>query len=168
MLPLAKEWIDGADDARSPADLDPKAAASLDRITAAINAGWDFNSGAWRHGPVAALLSQHIRVDDFAEDNPSQSTSLAYPEQTFYGTVTSIATTATGSVDGTAPPVPSPPEEGGGPKAVLVTSRVDNHALTLKPEMTGKAKIYCGPRRLIDLMTRRLARYVRVEFWSWW
>jgi putative peptide zinc metalloprotease protein len=92
----------------------------------------------------------------------------AYPEQTFYGEVTSIATTATSSLEGSAPPVPAPPEEGAGPKAVLVTSEVDNRARALKPEMTGKAKIYCGPRRLIDLMTRRLARYVRVEFWSWW
>ena len=25
-----------------------------------------------------------------------------------------------------------------------------------------------GKRRILDLMTRRLARYVRVEFWSWW
>lgn len=26
----------------------------------------------------------------------------------------------------------------------------------------------CGERRLIDLMTRRLVRYIRVEFWAWW
>ena len=38
----------------------------------------------------------------------------------------------------------------------------------LKPEMTGKAKIYCGDRSIFDLITRRLARTVRVEFWSWW
>ena len=59
-------------------------------ITAAINAGWDFTSGAWRHGPVASVLSQHIRVDDFAENNPTQSTSLAYPEQTFNSLIGSI------------------------------------------------------------------------------
>jgi hypothetical protein len=34
--------------------------------------------------------------------------------------------------------------------------------------MTGKAKIVCGRRSLFNLMTRRLARAVRVEFWSWW
>jgi outer membrane lipase/esterase len=59
-------------------------------ITAAINAGWDFTSGAWRHGPVASVLSQHIRVDDFAESQPTQSTSLAYPEQTFNSLIGSL------------------------------------------------------------------------------
>jgi hypothetical protein len=34
--------------------------------------------------------------------------------------------------------------------------------------MTGTAKIYCGERRTAALMTRRLARSFRVEFWSWW
>jgi len=51
---------------------------------------------------------------------------------------------------------------------VLVTSEIENASLLLKPEMTGKAKIYCGPQPLFQLMTRRLARVVRVEFWSWW
>jgi hypothetical protein len=31
--------------------------------------------------------------------------------------------------------------------------------------MTGNAKIYCGKRPLIELLTRRLVRYVRTEFW---
>jgi hypothetical protein len=26
--------------------------------------------------------------------------------------------------------------------------------------------IYCGERRIIDLMTRRLVRWVRTEFWA--
>jgi hypothetical protein len=30
------------------------------------------------------------------------------------------------------------------------------------------AKICCGQRRIIDLITRRLSRTFRVEFWSWW
>ncbi len=34
--------------------------------------------------------------------------------------------------------------------------------------MTGTAKIHCGERRTITLFTRRLVRYLRVEFWSWW
>jgi len=95
----------------------------------------------------------------------------AYPHETFYGEVTSIATTATGHPDGNVTltaVTPSPVDEGGGPRAVLVTSQIGNGSQLLKPEMTGKAKIYCGQRRIIDLMTRRLARYVRVEFWSWW
>ncbi len=40
--------------------------------------------------------------------------------------------------------------------------------LLLKPQMTGTAKIHCGERRVIALLSRRLVRYLRVEFWSWW
>jgi hypothetical protein len=49
-----------------------------------------------------------------------------------------------------------------------VTTALENPDLLLRPEMTGTAKIYCGQRRLFDVLTRRLARYLRVEFWSWW
>ena len=35
-------------------------------------------------------------------------------------------------------------------------------------EMTGNAEVYGGERRLTELVTRRLARYVWVEFWSRW
>ena len=51
---------------------------------------------------------------------------------------------------------------------MLVTTQLDNAAGLLKPEMTGNAKIYCGKQRAIDLLTRRIVRYLRVEFWSWW
>jgi len=59
-------------------------------ISAGINAGWDFISGNWRHGPVASLLSQHIQVDGFNENNPTQSTSLAYQDQTFNSLIGSV------------------------------------------------------------------------------
>jgi hypothetical protein len=55
-----------------------------------------------------------------------------------------------------------------GPRTILVTTEIANGSLMLKPGMTGEAKITCGTRRLIDLVTRRLARTVKVEFWSWW
>ena len=50
-------------------------------IAAGVQGGWNFGDGALRQGPVLSLLSQTIRVDDFAEDDASLSTSLAYPEQ---------------------------------------------------------------------------------------
>jgi len=49
----------------------------------------------------------------------------------------------------------------------LITTQIDNHSLLLKPEMTGQAKILCGRRRALDLVTRRLAHTIKVEFWSW-
>jgi outer membrane lipase/esterase len=73
-----------------PATRTHHGSADGSNVTAAVNGGWDFHSGAWRHGPVASLLSQHIRVDDFAENNPTQSTSLAYPEQTFNSLIGSV------------------------------------------------------------------------------
>ncbi len=96
----------------------------------------------------------------------------AYPEQTFAGTVTSIATAVTGNsraptVSG-ASTATTPQSTTEGERTVLVTTRLDNTSHFLKPEMTGKAKIYCGGRSIFDLITRRLARTVRVEFWSWW
>jgi hypothetical protein len=36
----------------------------------------------------------------------------------------------------------------------------------LKPEMTGVAKIYCGDRRIVDVVTRRLRSWIRTEFWD--
>jgi hypothetical protein len=50
----------------------------------------------------------------------------------------------------------------------MVITQLDNAEHLLKPEMTGNAKIYCGEQRLLDLVTRRLVRFIRVEFWSWW
>jgi multidrug efflux pump subunit AcrA (membrane-fusion protein) len=80
----------------------------------------------------------------------------AYPEKSFYGKITSVATTAIKGDNG------QPTRE------VLVITEIANDAFLLKPEMTGNAKIYCGKRRIIDLLTRRFVRYIRVEFWSWW
>jgi multidrug resistance efflux pump len=100
----------------------------------------------------------------------------AYPERTFYGKVTAIATVAQVSssssasaltqAQGNAPATIT--RSAVAPKTVAITTEIDNPSLLLKPEMTGQAKISCGQRRLLDVMTRRVARTVKVEFWSWW
>jgi hypothetical protein len=38
----------------------------------------------------------------------------------------------------------------------------------LAPGLTGYARISTGERRLIDIVTRRVRRYFRIEFWSLW
>jgi multidrug resistance efflux pump len=81
----------------------------------------------------------------------------AFPEKSFLGRVSAIAPAAAKDAD-----------ESGQGKVVRVTSVIDNADRLLKPETTGNAKIYCGDRRIFDLLTRRLARYLRVEVWSWW
>jgi putative peptide zinc metalloprotease protein len=80
----------------------------------------------------------------------------AYPDLSFKGKVTSIA------------PIVTKMEEKWEQRTILVTTELRNDSLLLKSEMTGNAKIFCGRRRILDLMTRRLVRYIRVEFWSWW
>ena len=55
-----------------------------------------------------------------------------------------------------------------GESRITVATQLENPRLLLKPQMTGIAKIHCGERRAMDLVTRRLVRYLRVEFWSWW
>jgi hypothetical protein len=51
---------------------------------------------------------------------------------------------------------------------VTVTTRLANPDRLLKPRMTGTAKIRCGERRVLELVTRRFADWLRVEFWSLW
>lgn len=80
----------------------------------------------------------------------------SFPDVAFEGTIEAIAPTVT------------PPGEGEFERAITVTTRLKNDSLLLRPEMTGNAKIHCGRRRLYEIVTRRLARYLRVEFWSWW
>lgn len=94
----------------------------------------------------------------------------AYPDETFYGRVTSTATTALGSAStsSNALPVSITQSSTSSPTTILVTTVIDNRGLKLKPGMTGQAKIFCGERRIISLIARRVARIVKVEFWSWW
>jgi putative peptide zinc metalloprotease protein len=95
----------------------------------------------------------------------------AYPSLDFNGTVTSVATSArASSASASQTPLETilPGALGSENRAILVTTEIQNQDLLLKPEMTGQAKIFGDERRVVDLITRRLARTVRVEFWSWW
>ncbi|HEV8199638.1 MAG TPA: efflux RND transporter periplasmic adaptor subunit [Candidatus Polarisedimenticolia bacterium] len=80
----------------------------------------------------------------------------SFPRKTFEGTVTSIAPTVSLAQDALAG------------RTILVRTRLDNLSGLLKPEMTGTAKIHGDRARLLTLLTRRLSRTLRVEFWSWW
>jgi multidrug resistance efflux pump len=79
-----------------------------------------------------------------------------YPRITFCGVVSAIAPMATKAEESTVD------------RSIRVSTRLDNAGLLLRSEMTGNAKIYCGRQRVFSLVTRRLVRYLRVEFWSWW
>jgi multidrug resistance efflux pump len=105
-------------------------------------------------------LTADINVSerDIGEVQLGQPVALrlrAYPSRTFRGTVTRIASAAadTGWRD---------------ERSVRVEVDLPNVDHVLRPMMTGYARIYVGDRRAIDVLSRRVRRYIRVEFWSWW
>jgi putative peptide zinc metalloprotease protein len=95
-------------------------------------------------------------IGDVKVGQPVVVKARAFPERPLEGRVAAIA------------PAAVQDEEAWRGKVFRVTTTLDNPDHLLRPEMTGTAKIYCGQRRLFDVLSRRLARHVRVEFWSWW
>ncbi len=55
-----------------------------------FNAGMDFGSDRFTHGPVIGLLAQRISVDGYNESQPTLSTALGYPEQDFDSLIGSV------------------------------------------------------------------------------
>jgi putative peptide zinc metalloprotease protein len=96
----------------------------------------------------------------------------AFPERLFHGTVIAIGTTtqesAAAAFASRSSEAMSASPSSNATTSIRVITEIDNSSGLLKPGMTGMAKIYCGERRFIDLITRRLSRTFRVEFWSWW
>ncbi len=86
---------------------------------------------------------------DVRAGNPVRMTARSLPSTDLQGRVDFIAPVA---------------QTVNGQQMVVVRSEVQNDDLLLKPEMTGVARIYCGDRRIIDLATRRVVRWIRTEF----
>ncbi len=108
-------------------------------------------------------------IEDVKVGQPVALKARAYPGRLFKGTVTAISTTAQGQILNNAKPQTlGSRDQGSGAHSLIVRTQIPNPTLLLKPYMTGRAKISCGRRNLLDLMTRRFARAMRVEFWSWW
>ena len=80
----------------------------------------------------------------------------AYPLESFEARVIAIS------------PVANEPEPTRTDRTVRVRTELENPKLLLKPEMSGQAKIYCGERRLLEIIGRRFVRFFKVDFWSWW
>ncbi len=57
------------------------ASADGTSLVVAVESGYAFEHGNLRHGPVASLVSQSIDIDELAENDPTLSTSMAFPEQ---------------------------------------------------------------------------------------
>ena len=121
----------------------------------------------------AHLIVSEKEIADVRVGQPVALRTRAYPDVAFQGTVTAVATevtpmsTAPSTTAATSPAITTT-GSGGPTRTFVVTTQIDNHDLLLKPGMTGQGKIYAGERRIINLITRRLARTFKVEFWSWW
>ena len=124
---------------------------------------------------TAQLVVSEKEIADVRVGQPVALRVRAYPDVAFHGTVTAVATevapmtSSSQSTSGSSSSSTTTVSTSGGPsRAFVVTTQIDNHDLLLKPGMTGQGKIYAGDRRIIGLITRRLARTFKVEFWSWW
>jgi putative peptide zinc metalloprotease protein len=121
---------------------------------------------------TAEIMISEKEITDVKVGQKVSLKAMTYPDMTFEGTVTAIGVAAQGggqsSSSSTSPGAASLTSSGSASKTILVTTQLDNSSLLLKPEMTGHAKIYCGERCLLDLLKWRLARVIKVEFWSWW
>ncbi|MBK7092697.1 MAG: hypothetical protein IPH59_13415 [bacterium] len=51
--------------------------------------------------------------------------------------------------------------------SLMAVASVANSSNTLLPEMTGYAKVSCGKVSLASLSMRKVTRFFRLEFWSW-
>ncbi len=125
----------------------------------------------------AQLIVSEKEIADVQVGQPVALRVRAYPDVAFRGAVTAVATEVTpiGSSGSQTSTSTTPSTSGssnsssGGPsRTFVVTTQIDNHDLLLKPGMTGQGKVYAGRRTILGLITRRLARTFKVEFWSWW
>jgi Cu(I)/Ag(I) efflux system membrane fusion protein len=104
---------------------------------------------------TAEIMVSEKEIADVAVGQPLVLRARALPSTTFSSRVGAIAPTAVA-------------DSGLAGRFVKVTGDIDNASRLLRSEMTGQAKIDVGTRRIAELLSRRLARYIRIEFWSWW
>jgi multidrug resistance efflux pump len=112
---------------------------------------------------IAEMIIPEKEIADIKVGQDVVLKARSYPDETFHGTVTAIATAASGATASSSSSSSSATSN-----TILVRTEIKNPSLLLKAQMTGQAKIVCGERRIVDLVTRRLARTLKVEFWSWW
>ena len=100
---------------------------------------------------VAEMMVPEKEMGDVHKGLPVRIQLASFPTQYFDGKVDFIAEHA---------------HAGDGQQVMTVRSNLSNPDGVLKPELTGFAKIYCGPRRIIEVMTRRIALWIRTEIWA--
>jgi len=112
-----------------------------------------------------------VSEKDIGDVQVGQTVALrvrAYPDVAFSGRVTAVATEGTSNAGVQPATTTTAPTSSTGSRTFVVTTRIDNPSLLLRPGMTGRGKIYCGERPISGLIGRKLARTFRLEVWSWW
>jgi len=99
---------------------------------------------------IVEMLVPEKELVDVRPGNPVWMKARSLPSMDFQGRVDFIAPVA---------------QTVNTQQMVVVRSELQNSEMLLKPEMTGVARIYCGERRIVELMTRRMVRWVKTEFW---
>ena len=124
------------------------------------------------YDPESLVAAITIPEKEIADVSVGQSVVLrarAFPAEVFQGVVRSIAIVASEGGSGPSDPARSNSAAGNsGTRMFLVTATLDNRSRRLQPEMSGQAKILCGPRSIAGLVLRRLVRTFKIEVWSWW
>lgn len=92
-------------------------------------------------------------IDAIKVGHPVKFKVRGYPGRSFPAQVAQIA------------PVATPGTGKERTATILLRATVENGDGTLKPDMTGIAKIYCGRTFLANALTRDLVRFIRTEFW---
>jgi multidrug resistance efflux pump len=100
---------------------------------------------------TASLQVPEKEMADVALGSRVQLKARSYPSRDFEGAVDMVAPVADTLAAG---------------RFVEIRTTLDNSDGALLPEMTGVAKIYAGRRLVFQLMTRRIVRWIRTEFWD--
>ncbi|MBS3915408.1 MAG: efflux RND transporter periplasmic adaptor subunit [Bacteroidetes bacterium] len=105
---------------------------------------------------MAEIQIPEKEIGDIKQGQKITLKARAFPGQTFTGKVYSIS------------PVVEKLNEWQNDHYLIVRSYIPNPGLSLKPLMTGNAKIHCEKHSILSIVFRRFVRYIRVEFWSLW
>ncbi|MFH1891252.1 MAG: HlyD family efflux transporter periplasmic adaptor subunit [Candidatus Zixiibacteriota bacterium] len=99
---------------------------------------------------------------------------IAVPEEDYdiiatgLRSVLKVSSYPTKSIDGMVVRVNETATAGAQENIFTAISVIPNDDGLLKPGMTGYVKVYCGKMSLGGKLLRRVFRFFRVEFWSWW
>jgi multidrug efflux pump subunit AcrA (membrane-fusion protein) len=103
--------------------------------------------------PAALEVEVSVAEQDVAGVRPGQEVALkarALPFATFITSVDRVAPAA---------------GKGEVQSSVTIYCRLDNVTGELRPDMTGHARIYTGPRTVGAFVADRALRFLRTEFW---